>query len=692
MIYHLINARCRLVSLALVVLLSGFGSAAGLPEIPPVSIQVATDGTAVLSWQAFRDQVYQVERSTSLGSGIWSTIQGPVVGDGQSKTCTDTTRSPKAFYRVAVITESFNPASLSPQWQLDAATDFGLLANGSVLARWSGTGLASSDQANPDWRPVFRDRSVVFDGNGDHLEFPMWSGGVGANWTLVLMLKVRPEIGPYRGICGGTFEANRSLELQWLGSNLTTRSTANTDPQIIATNYSLFPNNNWRTLVIRGGPGSVRARIDGYETWTGFTPVSTSQSGAFVLGSAYTKQGLSSPISVRYAAFFPRQLSDDELSKLERWIERKKGGEYAETQLFLTGGQSNYAYSNAQLRVALAASFPNPAVATSSHFSGTSLMAWMRDKAGGGYEVTPRIDLSGAPPGSLAAIQPMHGGDVTISEWLDQADRVRRNPKSLAAMLFIQGENDAAEAEYQWKPNGVSGGLIDYNLHYPSTYALAESYGARSVAWNNAVRAATGFPNLVCIYERVHFVNIVRNPAQIECEFRQRKSQILALANDRRYFVVDTAEIPREDGVHFNVEGAARFSRSVVRLLKRSGKLSSLTYHARMLAMRLIDSGMELTDAQMDACEVFVSTPSFDKLRSLTIPMLCAPDPVDQERLRRCNLLVHLSGVYDLGFLTSTPSNTVATAASGANQSLLVAAIQTLQSALGANMVTFTTE
>jgi hypothetical protein len=606
-----------------------------------------------------------------------------MAGDGQWQSYSDPDPSRKAFYRVAVVDEAFNPSMLNPVWQLDATVDFGNTANGSEVSSWVGSGLQSLVQNTVTARPVYRSGSVVFDGAGDRLNFPMWPGGVGSEWTMALLIKVRPGIRDYNLICGGSFGAGRALELQWYKGDVSSRLEFNFDYGLIRSSCNLYPSDNWRVLVIRATQGLVRTSLDGFETALGLSLKTVGQSGTFNLGCGFDEGYSSSPLNVRYAAFFPSAISDTQCGELERWMERKKQGEYPESQLFLAGGQSNYAYSYGQMKNILGSSFPNAVLASSSHYSATSLMAWMRDREGGGYEVTPRVDLSEAPPESRAyAKQYVHGGDFTIEEWREQADRVRRNPKSLVGMLFTQGENDTDEAGYQWKPNGQVGGPVDYDAHYTDPYALASSYGPRSVAWNRAVRDALGFPNMICIYQRVNYVNLTRTAIQNECEYAQRESQLNSLEADPRYLLVDTSEIPRGDGIHFSSEGAARFSRASVRLLKNAERLAGLPYQARMIAMRAIDSGLVLSDAGLEACRTFVNSSEYEKLMFLFIPKLVAEDPIDQERLRRCNLMVHRSGRYGAGFIEEVQAHTTAYCL-GADQQVLREAIQTLQTAWG---------
>lgn len=655
-----------------------------LPEVPPVSLKANPAGGSAFSWLAFRDQLYRVERSTSLASGSWTQVGELQAGDGRWQTYTDPVPAPRAFYRVAVVDEAFSPTVLDPTWQLDATTDFPNVTDGTPIASWSGSGLASSVQSTVSNRPVYRDGAAVFDGLGDHLKFPMWPGGVGPEWTMALLVKVRPGIMNYHNLCGGSFAAGRALELQWWEGNVSTRFEGDWDFGLIRSACNLFPGENWRVLVIRSIRGSIRTRLDGFETSLWPSAKTVGQSGTFNLGCGYDEGGLSAPVSIRYATFIPHEISDEDCERLERWMERKKQGAYPEAQLFVSGGQSNYAYVYGQMRNLLSASFPNAVHAPSSHYSSTSLMAWMRDREGGGYEVAPRVDLSEAPPESRAyGKQSIHGGDFTIEEWRGQVERVRRNPKSLAAMMFIQGENDTDDARYQWKPNGQPGGVVDYDQHFTDPYALADSYGDRSIAWNQAVRSAFGLPEMVCIYERVFYVGIGRTPIQADCEYRQRYSQLRAMERDPRYLAVDASEIEREDGIHFSQAGAARFSRAAIRLLKNSARLAKMSYHARMIAMRVIDGGFVPSDAGLAACETFVASPEYPKLSYLVVPSLTAVDSVEQERLRRCNLVVHQNGIYDVGFDNFNSAHTTAYCDFDTDRQVLGSAIEALLTAWG---------
>lgn len=57
-----------------------------------------------LTWDTQSDRTYRVERSTSLASNQWTTLQDNIQGDGTVKTFTDSQpgTSPHLFYRIAV--------------------------------------------------------------------------------------------------------------------------------------------------------------------------------------------------------------------------------------------------------------------------------------------------------------------------------------------------------------------------------------------------------------------------------------------------------------------------------------------------------------------------------------------------------------------------------------------------------------
>ena len=226
-----------------------------------------------------------------------------------------------------------------------------------------------------------------------------------------------------------------------------------------------------------------------------------------------------------------------------------------------------------------------------------------------------------------------------------------------------------------------------YNLRNAEPYWLSDTYGRRSAAWNAAIRQATGHSEMVFIYERIAFSP--SNPltaVQTEAIHRQRRTQLDAIAEDSRYLLVDTEEFPRFDGVHFSSPdyqssevpntGTERFTRATVRLINASERLAIMSNHARMLAMRALDSGAILDESRFQACETLAAAPGFESLRSLVIPSLTAENAVDQDRLRRCNLVMHLGGKYPLSFASSAPTGPVATAVAGTD-------LEALQGALG---------
>ena len=73
----------------------------------------------------------------------------------------------------------------------------------------------------------------------------------------------------------------------------------------------------------------------------------------------------------------------------------------------------------------------------------------------------------------------------------------------------------------------------------------------------------------------------------------------------------------------------------------------------------------------------------FANLRSLVIPTLVADNLVEQERLRRCNLLVHRGGKYAPGFVAEIPAMATATCTEGADMEALQGALESLLVAWG---------
>jgi hypothetical protein len=65
------------------------------------------------------------------------------------------------------------------------------------------------------------------------------------------------------------------------------------------------------------------------------------------------------------------------------------------------------------------------------------------------------------------------------------------------------------------------------------------------------------------------------------------------------------------------------------------------------------------------------------------IPSLTAENATDQERLRRCNLLVHRGGKYPVAFLAATPANAVAAHDAGADTVALQNALDAFLGAWG---------
>jgi hypothetical protein len=587
--------------------------------------------------------------------------------------------------------KEFTPKRLSPAWQLDASRDFRKLANGTPVSRWRGAKFSSFVQEDSQKRPMYRDGALHFDGVNDYLSFPFWKRGVGTQWTVAVLMKVPEGIPDYRVLFGPDGGEPRVLEFTYGYEGLIAQIP--TYSWVVPTDHSaLVPSDNWRTLIVRSDGARVTTQLDWYKNETPIVSRTlASKDRKFNLGCS-SDPGKTAPLSLRYMAYFPRCLSDAETDKMTQWLEDKKQGEHPPVALFYGGGQSNFLGCRQPLRRDLAAAFGNTAFAFGHVYGGTPLANWMRDTDdASGYEVCPLYDVSAAPMNSRAATQQnVHSGTKVMERWDLMARSVEKHPKSLSACIFIQGESDTEDARFRWKPNGLG----FYNLSFADPHALADSYGPRSNAWNAAIRDRTGLQGMFFIYQRVNFSPGTPVPAiQAENILRQRKSQLDALADDPRYFLVDTEDYPRPDNVHFSDPlyqrdqipntGVERFNRSAIRLLKAGESLSALEYNARMIAMRAIDAGFEMDAGDIAACAQFAESPSFAQLRSLVIPALPAGNAADRSRLARCNLVQHLGDRNEAGFLPQAPAVCTATCLSGADTEALSASISDLLAAWG---------
>lgn len=673
-------------------LLSAVVLAAELPpEMPELRATNDYSGNFFLNWDTVTGQSYRVESNPTLNPTTWSPAGDWRVADGNNMTHQVPASGTKKFFRLAVTPEDFAPTELAPLWQLDATTDFSSTADGAAVSKWTGSGLVSAVQSTAARRPVFSGQSLVFDGVDDHLSFPMWPQGVDTDWTIAALIKVREGIRRDACLFGGDWSANNALTMSNIEGALFT-SIPGYSGLMSVEECAMSANENWRVIIIRSSGTQFKVWLDWYQGIVAGSPNTTGATGNFNVGCGWGATQTAAPVSVRYLAYFPSSLGDEETGKLARWLERKKLNEYPPVALFFGGGQSNFLSSLNSLRPELISSFGNTAYAFGPIYGGTSLCMWMRDNdAGTGYEVTPYYDLSAAPPNSKAPYyQIRHSGTKVIDDWNKRASAVRKNPKSLAACIFVQGESDTGDARTVWKPNGNG----DYNTTFSEPFHLVDTYGARARAWNTEVRAQTGFPGMFFVYETVTFApwfGLV--PGQAEGILRQRRSLIDSLRHDPRCFVVDTTELPRPDGVHFSRPadvpaevpntGAERFARSTSRLLAQGPALAALDYDARMLAMRALDSGFVLDAPKLEACRTFAAHPLFPKLKSLVIPTLPSANAVDQERLRRCNLVLHLKALDGVPFVATAPPNCQVVCEPGTDTAALGMALAGLLQAWG---------
>jgi hypothetical protein len=585
----------------------------------------------------------------------------------------------------------FHPKQLRPAWHLDASLNFRKTAEGTAVPRWRGKGLSSFVQQEVSRRPTYRGGALHFDGVDDALSFPLWKKGVGESWTLAVLMKVPEGIPDYRVLFGMDTAEPRALEFMYGVEGIIAPVPGYTWI-VPVDNGALVPGEHWRIFIVRSDGTSVKTKLDWFQGVNQTKTQAVSGRGKrFNLGFSNDPRR-TAPLALRYMAYFPRCLDDEEADKMVNWLEEKKGADHPPLALFYGGGQSNFLTSRAFLRRALASSFGNTAFAFGDTYGGTPLMNWMRDTDDGhGFEVCPYFDLSAAPAGSRASFQRQtHSGTKVLDRWELMAGTVAKNPKTLVACIFLQGESDIDDARFRWKPNGQ--GL--YNLAYAEPHAMADSYGPRSAAWNSAIRARTGHHSMFLLYERVAFAaDAPLDAIQRENLARLRKGQLDALASDPRYLLVDTEGYPRSDNVHFSDPiyqkdqipntGVERFSRAAIRLLKAGEKLSGLSYDARLLAMRAIDGGFEMNAAGLLACETFADHPEFSKLRTLVIPALPAVNDADRERLARCNLVQHLGDRHAPGFVAQAPATATATCLANTDTAALGTALSELLAAWG---------
>lgn len=684
---YLVHPPMRLILSLLIVLATARGEIT--PEVPRSVEASHSNDELNLRWETSAGQGYQVQAS-DRPEGPWLPVGESRIGDGQPMTFGEPRTEDRKFYRVAVSPELFDPATLTPAWQLDAQADFTGAPDGQPVSQWNGTGITSVSQASAADRPILSGGSVIFDGQGDNLSFPMWTGGVGQQWTLAVLLKVRQGVQSGRSFFGCDVTASRALDVSFQDTGLYS-FLPGYNPILRTDECAAAPNDNWRVLLLRSTGTTLKVHFDWYDGELAATPNTTTQKGRFNLGCGYVASTSSTPVTIRYASFFPQALSDDDAGKMLRWMERKKDGEYPPLTLIYGGGQSNYIETMSTMRRELPAALDNVALSFGRHYGSSPLNLWMNDNADlTGFEVCPFYDLSAAPPSTKAGwIGANHSGTRILDSWNLRTSQLAKHPKTRKICIFLQGESDVGDSTKLWRPNGDG----QWNLTYGVPYWLADTYGRRSVAWNAAIRESTGHQDLVFIYERVAY-----NPGYLSAQLeealaRQRAAQLVAMADEPRYLLVDTQEFPRYDGVHMSSPlyyasqvpntGAERLCRATVRLINSSERLVTMSTHARMLAMRAVDSGFTLSEAGFQACEDLAAVEGFTNLRSLVIPTLTAANAVDQERLRRCNLLIHLAGKYAPGFVVGTPASPVATCSTGADFETLQNALEALLLAWG---------
>ncbi|BCU76445.1 LamG-like jellyroll fold domain-containing protein [Luteolibacter sp. LG18] len=586
-------------------------------------------------------------------------------------------------------------APFSFRWRLDGARDFPSVGEGAVVPQWTGTGISSAVQDLATARPVYRNHAVTFDGN-DHLSFPMWEGGIGGSWTIAALAKFdNPSIPDYGTLWGAT--SNRALETFHFKNGLGLITGTEKEAFVASPGFGLLlPNDNWRKVVMTSEGGTIRCWIDGVgQSTAATTGVAASLSGAFRVGKGRDGSA-NAPFSLRWLAFYPSSLNAAQLGALSTYLEGLKEGQSPPTTLFIEGGQSNHQVSHATTSGMRAAAFPNPSFAVDAGTGGTPLYYWwsfVHNDPRQGMGVCPEIDVSAAPVNSVARqAAGKFRGQATLDSWKTALEGIAANPRRQVFVHWSEGETATGDSRYTWLPNTDG----DWSLVMKDAYQNADDYPTLAAGWNAHIRTTYACPDAFFIYHFVAFPDALQ-PGMVQEEGIVRRNWNLrqAMRNDPRWLANDITGMEREpDNIHLTSPatkavsspdtGSECFGRAQVRLDRAAAHLATLSYDARMLAMRAIDMGQELTDAQMDACEAFVASPAFGHLHSLVVPVLVASNKTfDQPRARRSNLLVHLWDRYNTKFEAVQPPRTLVHSEPGADPAAIRSAVGALLTAWG---------
>jgi hypothetical protein len=574
---------------------------------------------------------------------------------------------------------------------LDASRDFSGISNGTAIAQWNGVGIASSTQATSSARPTYSGKAVTFDG-GDFLSFPMWNGGIGSAWTLAALIKFDAGLANYQTFWGSN---GRVLETYWFNDGAWCINGAGTEAVLITdkTSYTT-PNSNWRRLIITSDGTTTTVYLDGVVLkQTLAMGIVASLSGSWRVGKSHDG-ATPAKFTLRYLSFYPRVLNAGDINRLKIFLRAKKNSEAPATNLLIGGGQSNWVYSHRNTDPTLAAAISNPTFANHGGVGGTPLYYWWwfkNNDPAQGMEVCPAFDVSAATPGSAASYQVgKFQGQATIDYWDAALDAIVDNTRTNTFIRWIEGETMTGDSRENWLPNNSG----NWTSIPSDPYYFADNYATLAAGWNAYLRGRYG----AGAYMLYHYISLAYDPGPVQTEGIARRNWNVrqAMRTDANWFANDITDFPREpDNIHLtNTDSAAgggtpnsgseALGRAQLRLINAAAKLATLGYEARMLAMRAIDVGFELTNAQMDACTAFAASTGYSDIYSLVVPVLPATNTAfDRPRARRCNLMAHAKDRYNTKFVTSAPANTTVTVNLGANVSAITTAVTNLLTAWG---------
>ena len=459
------------------------------------------------------------------------------------------------------------------------------------------------------------------------------------------------------------------------------------------------PNTCWRTVILTSDGTTTSCTIDGTKVnRTLAMGLAASLTGNWRVGKSYDG-ATPAKFTLRWMGFYNRQLTTSETTSLRKFLRAKKRNENPNITLWIEGGQSNHQVSHAVTSTMRSAAY-NSVCAVDGGSGGTYFGFWWRFvnwNPANAQELTPYYSGTGATNGSVAReatypVNKFHGPD-NIAAWDAMLADFSDNPRDATFIVWIQGENDAADSRYMWFANNNS----DWTAAPTDPYYNADNYGTLATGWNSYLRSRYNASSAYLLYHFVSFEKTYQaglDTISKEAIARRNWNVRQAMITDARWFANDITDFPREpDNIHLNSpattgttpdSGSECLGRAQIRIANAAAKLSTLGYQARMLAMRAIDVGFELTNAQMDACTTFVAATGYSDIYSLVIPVLPATNTTfDRPRARRCNLMVHSKDKNNSAFSATAPANTTVLCGVGANTSAISTAVTALLAAWG---------